>query len=192
MLFQDVNDVFANKDELEAMLQRFFHMYRVGNKNELPKRGTIETTKSFIKSYIRKKTTWDISDRVQFPLFTEFYSGWMKTLKNEGKADTSHQPDIPAATLKRIHEVGKILHELVTGNPDDQSYQDLMEQVPVLPDKDGKDKGFHYLCQNVIIFLVCHYLARRGREGLDSLKKSHFELQNDQEGNFYYKKVICM
>ena len=132
----------------------------------------------------------DISDKMQFPIFNEFYSGWMKKLKQEGKGDTTHRPDIPAASLKKIHELAKLLHELVTGNPDDESYQELMEQVPILPDDKGNDKGHHYLTQNVIMFLVCHYLARRGREGLDQLKKTHFELLNDDEGNYYYKKVV--
>ena len=164
-------------------------MYRV-NGNDLPKRSTVDCARSFIKTYVLKKTTWDISDKIQFPLFNEFYSGWMKKLKTEGKGDITHRPDIPAISLKKIHELGKILHELITGDPEHESYQELMDQVPANPDNAGNDKGFHYLCQNVVIFLFCHYLARRGREGLDMLKKCHFDLQNDGEGNYFFKKVI--
>ena len=60
-------------------------------------------------------------------------------------------------------------------------YFDLVEQLPT----EFRD-SYHVLIQKVAMYILMAQGARRGREGIDSLKKSHFEKKYDDELEYHY------
>ena len=130
------------KEALENVLTKFFQMLKVGKDQNIPKRNTCESYKSFIKLFIQKETKLDISNAVEFPKFNSFYRGFMKTLKDNGRADTSHHPEIPSHIIQKIYSLLAILHQLIVKSSSDEQYQSLLDQVP-----DSYKGKHHYLVQ---------------------------------------------
>ena len=88
-MFQEPSVVLESKDETEKILIDFFHSVRVGKDgNLMPKRNTADMYRTYVKGYIFKKTGLDISSPTNFPKFCEYYKGYCKTLKAQGRGDT--------------------------------------------------------------------------------------------------------
>ena len=174
-------------DDKESMLrsiEEFLNRFRVGTDKTRPKKNTLDQYKSMIKNHLIKEKGWDITNTKDFPKFNTFYRGLLLKLKDSGKADTEHHKEIPPATLSKINSFLSILHQLVIGTPKTEEYDSLIEKLPV-----KWQDNYHYLCQYGIMFIVMNYLARRGREGFDTLKKDSFELREDPEIGKYFKKI---
>ena len=80
-----------NQNLLENTVMEYFHNFRVGKGGkDLPRRATIELYKSFLKNILKKRSNnqVDLTDSIRFPKFTEFYKGFLKKLKLEGKGNT--------------------------------------------------------------------------------------------------------
>ena len=132
---------------MEAVVIRFFQMLKVRKEQDLPKRNTTDSYKSFLKNFIIRETKWDITDRVEFPRFHSFYRGLILTLKNGGKADTEHHREIPAGIIEKIYSLLAILHQVMIKNPAECDYDELLQQIP------EKYRGkHHYLTQYGKIF----------------------------------------
>ena len=129
-LLQNLVEVLKDPQEIEHCLQEFFRMLRVGKEQDLPKRNTAEMYKSCIKSHIMKETSWDITNIGIFPKFNGFYRGYLKTLIEEGKAEKKKWDKIPPDHLDKILQLLSILHGLILGDPNDESYTGLLEHIP--------------------------------------------------------------
>ena len=180
---QDGEKVFENPvAKLEDIILDFFVTLRVGKKEDLPKRNTVEVYKSFIKGIVKKKTGWDLTEATDFPRFAAFYKGFLKKLKSEGKGDTCHNDEIPKETLEKIFVFLKDVQGILEADGD---ITDLIESnIP----KEHR-KTFHYLVEYGAFFLISLFTARRGREGLDSLKKEHFKICAE-DGQKFFKKTV--
>lgn len=95
----------------------------------------------------------------------------MKTLKAEGKADTRHNPEIPKESLAKIHLLLKDIQDMMDKNITPEDFSRNMTRIP-----HGKEDKLHYLAQWGAFFIVATFLCRRGREGFETLKKSHFDI----------------
>ena len=139
-----------DRNEIEKCVVEFFRMLRVGKDQTLPKKNTYEMYRSFIKCLIIKKTSWDITNIALFPNFKPFYHGLIKAVeKNQLEKASQSQEEtalsrlgISEELLHRIYKLIYNLHGLVLGNPEDESYQAMIEELPI----DYKDK-YHYLAQ---------------------------------------------
>ena len=104
----------------------------------------------------------DISSKGQFPGFNQFWGGYIKELKDEGRNDTLHHPEIPPASLIGILEFLGFLEELMECDKEKekQKYQSLVAKLPEV-----YKNGYHKLIQYGAMFIICLFTARRGREG---------------------------
>ena len=177
--FEDLND----QDEVEMVILGFFRLFRVNN-GELPKRATVDLYKSFLKNHIIREKGMDISDKNKFIKFNRFWKSYAESLKSEGKGDVKHNSEIPDEILGRIYSLLAIIHDLMTADPNHESYEELIKQLP--EEIQGK---FHYYAQYGAMLIIMQFMARRGREGMAKLKKTDFEIIEDENGERFYKKV---
>ena len=177
--FEDLND----QDEIEMVILGFFRLFRVNN-GELPKRATVDLYKSFLKNHIIREKGMDISDKNKFIKFNRFWKSYAESLKSEGKGDVKHNSEIPDEILGRIYSLLAIIHDLMTADPNHESYEELIKQLP--EEIQGK---FHYYAQYGAMLIIMQFMARRGREGMAKLKKTDFEIIEDENGERFYKKV---
>ena len=113
-----------------------------------------------------------------FPL-QNFYAGFIKKSKSEGKGDTDHRKEIPKSSLEAIMNLMKLLQEILRCDKNSPKYKELVEKLP-----EGYQDYSHFLVQKVMVYILLSLIGRRGREGLDSLTKSHFEKMFDEENNY--------
>ena len=78
--------LWRSTEDLQSGLVQFFQTYRT-LKGELPKRSTLEQTKSFIKTLIKSMSNGDldISDSAKFPKFCNFWKSHGNEMKKAGK-----------------------------------------------------------------------------------------------------------
>ena len=143
---------------MDENLPKFFHQYRIGkkeSKKKLPKRNTVEAIRSHLKCYIQRNNNVDISIETDFPKFSLFWKGYIKSLKAKGLGDTKHNPELPKETLVKINDMLVLLHEAMIGNAflmdetknppkkiPNPSYAEILEKITKLYDKKGKDDFF--------------------------------------------------
>ena len=167
-----MDEILSSQDLLEKSLEDFFFGLRVGKNQLRPMRNTSDMYKSFIKNYILKKTGQDITNSVKFRNFTGFYKGYLKTLKSEGRGDVNHNREIPDAHIAVVYELLADIYSLMIADPNDSSYGDLIKKIPEdYRGEIGQTKGFNYLAEYGFCFLFIQFMARRGRENIDQLKK---------------------
>ena len=98
-------------------------------------------------------------------LFQQFWGGYIKELKEEGRNDTSHNKEIPPASLIEIIMMLSLLQQIMECDKSRHlEYQSLIQKLP----QDYKNT-YHRLIQYGAMFIVCMHTARRGREGIGKL-----------------------
>ena len=107
-----------------------------------------------------------------------FIISYVKNLKTKGKADTKHNPSIPEDDLIQVFQLGVVLHGILDGSNDD------LTRLPA-----DWENTYHYLAQYVAIVILEFHLGRRGREGINSLKKSDFDIFEHPKVGRYYQKI---
>ena len=170
------------KSVLEEALMDYFRRFRV-NGTELPKRSTVEMSKSLLKTHVLNEHTIDISKDGDFPKFSRFWKGFVMELKAHGKADVRHNREVPDPILAKIYTLLSAIHDLMTGDPNDPTYDDILTRIP----EEIHDK-FHFYAQYGCMMIIMSFFARRGREGMADLKISDFEIITDDFGNRFYRK----
>ena len=141
--------------------------------------------KSFLRGNILKKTNLDLTNATIFPGFKRFYDGYCKTLKSAGKGNVTHNPEVPDDHLSKIYSLLNTIHGLMLGDPNDPSYEQLISTIP-----ENFIKDIHYIALYGAIVLITQFLAKRGREEIDSYEKTDFDLREDEDGNRFYKKIV--
>ena len=104
---------------------------------------------------------------------------FLKKLKINGKGDTKHNRPIPDHDMQKIYEGAVYYHGLMNGSITDRA------QIP----KNWEFKP-HYICQKYCIFLCLSHLGRRGRENINTLKISDFEIREHPHVGKFYKKIV--
>lgn len=187
---QSLESVFQDPVLLEDMIIKYFMGIRVistaNKKEERPKKAYLDAIKSHLKVEIGKLSGFDISDRVKFPKFASTYNGLSKTLKQEGRADTKHYPEIPTKTLDKTSalfaKVQKTMEARKSKNREE--YRKTIETLPP-----AYQDCYHELVSKAAQFICIVFDIRRGREGMSDLKKDTFEKQSS-DGYTYFGKVI--
>ena len=114
--------------------------------------------------------------------FQNFYAGFIKKLKSEGRGDTEHRKEIPTSSLKVIMDLLRLLQEILRcEDKKTPEYRNLIEKLP----KDYQD-SYHILIQKGVVYLLISLFGRRARENTDALTKAHFEKMYDEEENYFY------
>ena len=143
--------------------------------------------RSNIKTWILNKTDGkvDISNEAAFKSFDRFYSGFVKKLKAQGKADTRHHPEIPAATQRAFHILfGQLLR--VLNARDCHEYENELQNLP-----ENCRENYHDLLQKAVMYIVVMFDCRRGQEGLAALNKDFFSKEWDENTQkFRYEKAM--
>ena len=107
-----------------------------------------------------------------------FIFRYVKQLKKEGKADTKHNPAIPEEDMVKVFGLGVVLHGIMDGTNDD------LTRLPA-----NWENTYHYLAQYVAIVILEYHLGRRGREGINQLKKTDFDIFEHPTVGRYYQKI---
>ena len=94
------------------------------NGDSLPAKSTAETRKSNLNKLWRENSAqrFDLLDSNQFPDFNKFIKEYFLTLIRHGKGKVKHRRPVNKDDLKAIFEIGKVLHGLINGNPDDKEW----------------------------------------------------------------------
>ena len=73
----------------------------------------------------------DISDGILVPRFQTYFKGYKAQLKNSGKADTQHNPEIPSVTANKIYKLVALIYKILKSEDNSsQEFRDLVEQLP--------------------------------------------------------------
>ena len=117
--------------------------------------------------------------------FQNYYLGFKKKLKAAGRGDPKHNEEIPKSSLVKIMDLLKKLQATFRAaknfGKDSAEYKKLVAELP-----DGYQDRYHFLLQYAAGYLLLSLFARRGREGIDTLTKKHFEKVFDEEENYSY------
>ena len=137
----ETKSIFEDKDRLENALIQYFSTYRKKN-GDLPKKNTIEASKSHIKTMIKKETKSlvDIGDESQFPNFSRFWKGLLGKFKSNGKLDTEHHECMTEEELEKFFDLLKTLYKLMQLNENDEDFHVYLEKIP----EEWKE-SYHYL-----------------------------------------------
>ena len=175
------SEIWTSVTALQELLISYFQSYRVGN-DELPKRGTVEVTRSHLKMTIKEYTDGqiDISDRLKFPKLGHFMSNLCKAL---GK--TEHRLPIEKDHIKKLYELLSLLQKLMELNENDELFEATLMELP----QEWHEK-YHYLVMYGAIMILVVQFTRRGEEGLENLTRGQVERFIDRDSGIeYFGKV---
>ena len=138
-----------------------------------------------ISNFEQSKFIQHVSD--YFVFFQEFHKGFLKEeLKKKGRADTRHNRPLENLSLERIQHLMVLTLKLMKSDkahidakdvsPEFMDYFQLKEYLP-----EGYEQNWHTLLPYLSMWMISLLLGRRGREGLDQLKKSDFEKFHDED-----------
>ena len=120
--------------------------------------------------------------------FQNYYLGFKKKLKAAGRGDPKHNEEIPKSSLDRImvllRKLQAIFRAAKNFGKNSAEYKKAVAELAELAD--GYQNRYHFLLQYAAGYLLLSLFARRGREGIDTLTKKHFEKVFDEEENYSY------
>ena len=126
----------------------------------------------------------DINNEAVFKSFHQFYSGFVKKLKGEGKADTKHHPEIPAQSQRAFQTLfGHLLRVLNARGCEE--YEHMLQNLP-----EESREDYHYLLQKAVMYILVLFDCRRGQEGMAAMNKDFFSKEWDENTQmFRYEKA---
>jgi hypothetical protein len=128
---------------------------------ELPKRATVEAYRSHIKMFILESSNGsvDVSASSVFKKLDKFFKGLWASLKEAGKRETTHTPEIPAGSQEKIYLLfGQVLAVAEARGTD--GYDDAVAKLP----EEYRDR-YHELFQFAAMFVLIMFDVRRSQEG---------------------------
>ena len=110
-----------------------------------------------------------------------------KGIKEDGRGETEHHPEIPSETLDAIWSLCGKLEKLLEAkfNLDQSGYNEALRNLP-----EKWRNNWHNLLRICIQFIVTMFDIRRGVEGIETLTKEHFQFF-EENGKKTFQKVIC-
>ena len=111
-------------------------------------------------------------------------------MKSEGRADTKHNDPIDEDTEEKLNDLMALLQKVMEEKDrTSENYKKLLLDLACLVP--GYENSWHKLVQWCMMYIIMKYHARRGREGMDELKKCSFAKTYDAKNNSYqYVKVV--
>ena len=108
-------------------------------------------------------------------------------MKSEGRADTKHNDPIDEDTEEKLNDLMALIQKIMEEKDrTSENYKKLLLDLPA-----GYQNSWHKLASWCIMYIIMKYHARRGREGMNMLKKSSFVKTYDAKNNSYqYVKVV--
>ena len=146
-----------SKPKLDELMAKFY----LGAQTDKQERYKMNSMNAFRYSFARilngNGVDWDLRDPRQFPTSAKAWKRMSDILKQEGKGVVKSYPEINDSDLQRIRE------------------SDYM----------NPDKGAGNL-QRLVQFYIRVFMARRGMENIENLKKSDFEVRQDPKSKMFY------
>ena len=177
---------------VENEMIKFLEGLRVKDKktNELvrPKGSYFEFNKSMLKTSLIKLTGFDFNNTTMFSKLEQAINAIRGRIKAAGRAELDHFPEIPSETLNAIFGLCKNLENLLEARKDknEVAYEEALKKIP----HEFRNK-YHELARINVQFLVGLFDCRRGVEGIQDLRKEHFEKRT--RGDFmFFQKVIFL
>ena len=166
------------RDKFSNILGKFFITLRVslkdGSGQGLPKKNYAEKIRSSIKVSRMEKEKYDIFDIMLFPLSTKRWKAFVTNLVQNNRAETTHHEEVSPETMEAIIELLCNVKDALEarGTPE---YQSKLNMIPV----EWQTK-MNYLLQYGAQFVLTLFDVRRGKEGLEILRKEDLvEIEDD-------------
>ena len=147
---------------------------------KLPKKGYASKIRSNLKSFMMEKFRVDITDASLFPNASRKWKSFINELVANNRSETEHHEEIDPITMVGIT---KLLVDVVDALEarGTESYQEKLSKIPV----EWQDK-LNRILQDGVQFILTLYEVRRGKEGLELLKKKDFIIFEDSVFDFKY------
>ena len=172
------------RGRLEELIGLFFYSLRVTARDDgsekLPKRGYALKIRSNLKCSMMEKFRVDITDASLFPNSSRKWKSFINELVVNNRSETEHHEEIDPITMvgitKLIVDVVDALEARGT-----ERYQEKLAKIPV----EWQFK-LNRILQDGVQFILTLFEVRRGKEGLEFLKKKDFVIFEDSVFDFKY------
>lgn len=166
------------------ILGRFFFSLRVvaadDGTEKLPKRRYAEKIRSNIKCVMVERFKVDITDPASFPQAAKRWKSFLAELVKNNRAETEHHEEVDPETMNAIMKLlVNVKNALLARGT--EKYNELLSKIPA-----GYHGQLNYLLQYGALFILTLYEVRRGREGLELLRKADFTIFEDAVFDFKY------
>ena len=152
----------------------------VDGKPEWPKKGYAEKIRSSIKMSILNEYKVDITDQGLFPEAGKKWKSFCDKLAKEGRAETSHHPEVDPVTMEAINNLGTAVIEALKARGTDD-YESKLSKIPF----ELRNK-LNYVLQWLAMKQLVLFEVRRGAENMNELKKEDFVIYEDPIKKFKY------
>ena len=134
-----------------------------------------------------KITGFDFNNTAIFPKLENALNAIRGRIKASGRGEKDRFKEIPKDTVTAIFELCKKLETLLEARKakDVPLYQSALLEIPY----EWQNK-YHTLTRMIVQFIVALFDCRRGREGIQELRKSHFRKMSKGNLTFFQKVTI--
>ena len=172
------------RKRLEELIGLFFYSLRVTAKDDgsekLPKRGYALKIRSNLKCFIMEQFRVDITDPILFPNSSRKWKSFINELVVNNRSETEHHEEIDPITMVGITQLIMDVVDALEARGT-ESYQEKLSKIPF----EWQDK-LNRILQDGVQFILTLYEVRRGKEGLELLKKKDFIIFEDSVFDFKY------
>ena len=179
-----MTEVEGGKETVIKLLGQFFFTMRVKVEGSLqwPKKGYAEKIRSNIKMSILADFKIDITDKGLFPESDKNWKSFCERLVKEGRAETTHHPEVDPETMEAINDLGIAIMEAIKARGTEE-YESKLAKIPL----ELRNK-LNYALQWIAMITLILFECRRGAENMDELLKNDFVVFEDQLKKFKYIK----
>ena len=172
------------RKRLEELIGLFFYSLRVTAKDDgsekLPKRGYALKIRSNLKCFIMEQFRVDITDPILFPNSSRKLKSFINELVVNNRSETEHHEEIDPITMVGITQLIMDVVDALEARGTER-YQEKLAKIPV----EWQFK-LNRILQDGVQFILTLFEARRGKEGLEFLKKKDFVIFEDSVFDFKY------
>ena len=156
-----------------------------GEEPKVPKMGYALKIRSFIKTKIRSLFHVDVTDPCLFPESEKRWKAVLKNIVREKRGDVEHHKEVDPTTMLKIYKLAGHLKKAIEGRGS-ADYVNLLGKIdPTL------HNSIHTLVQDIAMMILETYEVRRGRENMENLEVTDFQVFDDNIYEFrYIRKTI--
>ena len=170
--------------KLEDLIGLFFFTLRVTARDDgtekLPKKGYALKIRSNLKCAIMEKFRVDITDASLFPNSARKWRSFISELVVNNRSETEHHEEVDPITMVGITKLIIDVVDALEARGTDK-YQEKLSKIPF----EWQDK-LNRILQDGVQFILTLFEVRRGKEGLEFLKKKDFVIFEDSVFAFKY------
>ena len=172
------------RGRLEELIGLFFYSLRVTAKDDgsekLPKRSYALKIRSNLKCYILENFRVDITDASLFPNSSKKWKSFMNELVANNRSETEHHQEIDPVTMVSLTQLIIDVVDALQARGTEK-YQEKLSKIPF----EWQDK-LNRILQDGVQLILTLFEVRRGKEGLEFLKKNDFVIFEDSVFDFKY------